>query len=116
MAKKKQVKIKLENAQGEVQEYKSGKIMARVTRDAMKMYSEFEQVDENGKPKLSELEQIDLMVELVADSIFRKVEEVTFDTILDGVESDKLTEVLQDCIMGAMGVTDEEVKEAQEGK
>lgn len=44
MAAKKQVSIKLENAEGKVVEYKAGKIMARTTRDAMKMYSEMEQV------------------------------------------------------------------------
>lgn len=116
MARKKQVSIKIENAQGEVKEYKAGKIMARTTRDAMKMYSKFEQVDEKGNPVLDEVEQIDLMIELVADSIFRREEEVTADAILDGVESDKLTDVLQECIMGAMGISDEDVQEAQEGK
>lgn len=116
MARKKQITIKLEDAQGEVKEYKAGKIMARTTRDAMKMYSQFEQVDEKGNPVLSEVEQIDLMIELVADSIFRREDEVTYDAILDGVESDKLTDVLQECIMNAMGISEEDVKEAEEGK
>src|SRR5699024_2667399 len=120
MAAKKQVSIKLENAEGKVVEYKAGKIMARTTRDAMKMYSEMEQVDKDGKtvrsemeqvdkdgisdstglpslstcsismkmysemeqvdkdgnPVLSEIEQLDMMIDLVADSIFKRVEEV----------------------------------------
>lgn len=116
MARKKQVSIKLENEQGEVKEYKAGKIMARTTRDIMKMYSQFEQVDEKGNPVLDEVEQIDLMIDLVADSIFRRVDEITPDAILDGVESDKLADVLQDCIMTAMGMDEEDVKAAEEGK
>ena len=76
MAAKKQVTIKLENQEGKVVEYKAGKIMARTTRDAMKMYSEMEQVDKDGNPKLSEIEQLDMMIDLVANSIFKRVEEV----------------------------------------
>src|SRR5699024_12371422 len=98
MAAKKQVSIKLENAEGKVVEYKAGKIMARTTRDAMKMYSEMEQVDKDGNPVLSEIEQLDLMIDLVANSIFKRVEEVTPEAILDGSEGDKLTDVLQDAI------------------
>src|SRR5699024_12179890 len=86
MAAKKQVSIKLENAEGKVVEYKAGKIMARTTRDAMKMYSEMEQVDKDGNPELSEIEQLDMMIDLVADSIFKRVEEVTPEAILDRSE------------------------------
>lgn len=116
MAAKKQVTIKLENAEGKLEEYKAGKIMARTTRDAMKMYSQMEQVDEKGLPVLSEIEQLDLMIDLVANSIFKRVEEVTEDAILDGIEGDKLTDVLQEVIMGAMGISEEDIKEAEEGK
>lgn len=113
---KKQIAITLENEQGEKVTYKAGKIMARVTRSAMKMYSEFEKVDEKGNPELSEIEQIDMMLELIADDIFSRVPEVTVDSILDGVEADKLSEVLQDVIMRAMGIEPEDVAEAEEGK
>lgn len=116
MAAKKQVSIKLENQEGKLVEYKAGKIMARTTRDAMKMYSDMEQVDKDGNPVLSEIEQLDKMIELVADSIFKRVDEVTPETILDGIEGDKLTDVLQNTIMGAMGITEEDIQEAEEGK
>lgn len=116
MAAKKQATIKIENAEGKVVEYKAGKIMARTNRDAMKMYSEMEQVDKDGNPVLSEVEQLDAMIDLVANSIFKREEAVTPDAILDGIEADKLTDVLQDVIMTAMGVTEEDVKEAEEGK
>lgn len=116
MAAKKQVSIKLENQEGKLVEYKAGKIMARTTRDAMKMYSEMEQVDKDGNPVLSEIEQLDMMIELVADSIFKRVDEVTPEAILDGIEGDKLTDVLQNTIMGAMGITEEDIQEAEEGK
>ena len=116
MAAKKQVSIKLENQEGKLVEYKAGKIMARTTRDAMKMYSEMEQVDKDGNPVLSEIEQLDKMIELVADSIFKRVDEVTPEAILDGIEGDKLTDVLQATIMGAMGITEEDIQEAEEGK
>ncbi|AWY02943.1 hypothetical protein [Staphylococcus phage VB-SauS-SA2] len=116
MAAKKQVSIKLENLEGKVVDYKAGKIMARTTRDAMKMYSLMEEVDENGLPKLSEIEQLDLMIDLVANSIFKRVDAVTEDAILDGIEGDKLTDVLQEVIMGAMGITEEDIQEAEEGK
>lgn len=116
MAAKKQVSIKLENLEGKVVDHKAGKIMARTTRDAMKMYSLMEEVDENGLPKLSEIEQLDLMIDLVANSIFKRVDAVTEDAILDGIEGDKLTDVLQEVIMGAMGITEEDIQEAEEGK
>lgn len=116
MAAKKQVSIKLENQEGKLVEYKAGKIMARTTRDAMKMYSDMEQVDKDGNPVLSEIEQLDKMIELVADSIFKRVDEVTPEAILDGIEGDKLTDVLQATIMGAMGITEEDIQEAEEGK
>ncbi|MDN6569856.1 MAG: hypothetical protein L0L22_02560 [Staphylococcus equorum] len=116
MAAKKQVSIKLENQEGKLVEYKAGKIMARTTRDAMKMYSEMEQVDKDGNPVLSEIEQLDMMIDLVADSIFKRVDEVTPEAILDGIEGDKLTDVLQNTIMGAMGITEEDIQEAEEGK
>lgn len=116
MAAKKQVSIKLENQEGKLVEYKAGKIMARTTRDAMKMYSEMEQVDKDGNPVLSEIEQLDMMIDLVADSIFKRVDEVTPEAILDGIEGDKLTNVLQNTIMGAMGITEEDIQEAEEGK
>ena len=74
------------------------------------------QVDKDGNPKLSELEQLDLMIDLVADSIFKRVEEVTPEAILDGIEGDKLTDVLQEVIMGAMGITEEDIEAAEEGK
>ena len=56
------------------------------------------------------------MIDLVANSIFKRVEEVTEDAILDGIEGDKLTDVLQEVIMGAMGISEEDIKEAEEGK
>ena len=112
----KEVTIKLEDEKGKVQEYKAGKIMARTTRDAMKMYSKLEEVDKNGNPVISEAESFDMMIDLVANSIFKKNDEVTEDTILDGLTSDEVATVLQEVIMSAMGISDEDVEEAKEGK
>lgn len=112
----KEVTIKLEDEKGKVQEYKAGKIMARTTRDAMKMYSKLEEVDKNGNPVVSEAESFDMMIDLVANSIFKKNDEVTEDTILDGLTSDEVATVLQEVIMSAMGIPDEDVEEAKEGK
>ncbi|AIA64058.1 head-tail adaptor [Staphylococcus phage 6ec] len=112
----KEVTIKLEDEKGKVQEYKAGKIMARTTRDAMKMYSKLEEVDKNGNPVVSEAESFDMMIDLVANSIFKKNDEVTEDTILDGLTSDEVATVLQEVIMSAMGISDEDVEEAKEGK
>lgn len=112
----KEVTIKLEDEKGKVQEYKAGKIMARTTRDAMKMYSKLEEVDKNGNPVVSEAESFDMMIDLVANSIFKKNDKVTEDTILDGLTSDEVATVLQEVIMSAMGISDEDVEEAKEGK
>lgn len=112
----KEVTIKLENENGVEETFKAGKIMARTTRDAMKMYSKMEQVDEKGNPVLKDDESLDMMLELVADSIFKRVPQVTVDTILDGVVADELTDVLQDVIMAAMGIEEDDVKEVKEGK
>ena len=112
----KEVTIKLEDEKGKVQEYKAGKIMARTTRDAMKMYSKLEEVDKNGNPVVSEAESFDMMIDLVANSMFKKNDEVTEDTILDGLTSDEVATVLQEVIMSAMGISDEDVEEAKEGK
>lgn len=112
----KEVTIKLEDEKGKVQEYKAGKIMARTTRDVMKMYSKLEEVDKNGNPVVSEAESFDMMIDLVANSIFKKNDEVTEDTILDGLTSDEVATVLQEVIMSAMGISDEDVEEAKEGK
>lgn len=112
----KEVTIKLEDEKGKVKEHKAGKIMARTTRDAMKMYSKLEEVDKDGNPVVSEAESFDMMIDLVANSIFKRNDEVTEDTILDGVPSDEITTVLQETIMAAMGISDEDVEEAKEGK
>lgn len=112
--------IKLYNEEGKLETHKSGKIMARATRDIMKMYAEMEREgqmsgDSDFDP-VKEYEGMENMLDLVANSIFAKNDKVTEDTILDGVDSDKLIEVLNQCIMDAMGVNEDDVQEAQEGK
>lgn len=110
------VVIKLEDEKGKVKTHKAGKIMARTTRDAMKMYSKLEETDKNGNPVVSDAESLDMMIELVANSIFKRNDEVTFDTILDGIPADEIAGTLQEVIMSAMGITEDDVEEAQEGK
>ena len=112
----KEVLIKLEDEKGKVQEHKAGKIMARTTRDAIKMYAKLEETDKDGNPVVTDAESFDMMIDLVANSIFKKNDEVTEDTILDGVPSDEITEVLQDIIMTVMGISEKDVEQANEGK
>lgn len=116
----KSTQIKLYNEEGKLETHKSGKIMARATRDIMKMYAEMErngQMNEDADfDPVQEYESMERMLELVANSIFAKNDKVTEDTILDGVESDKLIETLNKCIMEAMGIDDADVEEAKEGK
>lgn len=117
---KKSTQIKLYNKEGKLETHKSGKIMARATRDIMKMYAEMERegqmsTDAEFNP-VNEYESMEKMLDLVANSIFANNDEVTEDTILDGLESDKLIETLNQCIMEAMGIDEEEVEKAQEGK
>lgn len=112
----KETVIKLENDKGKVVEYKAGKTMARTTRDIMSMYAKFEKVDEKGNQTITEVEMIDMMIDVVANSIFKRVPAVTVDAILDGVEADQLDVVLQDVIMSAMGIEETDVEEAEEGK
>lgn len=104
------IQIKLENEQGKKVTYTAKKVKARVVFNAMKLFSNFEKEDYN------EAQGVEDMLTLVADDIFRGVDEVTVDSILDGLESDELVETLNDVIAKAMGYSDEDVKEATEGK
>ena len=112
----KAVTIKLEDENGKVKTHKAGKIMARTTRDAMKMYSKLEETDKDGNPLVSDAESLDMMIELVANSIFKRNDEVTFDTILDGIPADEIANTLQEVIMNAMGISEEDIQDANDGK
>lgn len=82
--------LKLE-IDGKTKEFKQKSIKVRTMREMMKFQARMEQV-ESGEDKMSPLEQIDAMVMLVADAFDNP--EVTFDSIIDGVDADKLEEVL----------------------
>ena len=60
-------------------------------REMLKFQARMEKV-QSGEEQMTELEQIDTMIMLVAD-IFDNPE-VNFETIIDGVDADKLEEVL----------------------
>lgn len=82
--------LKLE-IDGKTKEFKQKSIKVRTMREMMKFQARMEKV-ESGEAKMSPLEQIDAMVMLVADAFDNP--EVTFDSIIDGVDADKLEEVL----------------------
>lgn len=84
------ITLKLE-IDGKTKEFKQKSIKVRSMREMMKFQARMEKV-QSGEEQMSPLEQIDAMVMLVAD-VFDNPE-VNFETIIDGVEADKLEEVL----------------------
>ncbi|MBL1008125.1 MAG: hypothetical protein JJO71_31355 [Escherichia coli] len=84
------ITLKLE-INGKQKEFKQKSLKVRAMREMMKFQVTMEKV-QKGELEISPLEQIDQMIVLVAD-IFDNPE-VNFDTIIDGIEADKLEEVL----------------------
>lgn len=90
--------LKLE-INGKVKEFKQKSMKVRAMREMIKFQAKMEKV-QNGEEEMSQLEQIDSMIILVADMFDNP--EVNFDTIIDGIEADKLEEVLGD-VFNAVG-------------
>lgn len=84
------ITLKLE-IDGKQKEFKQKSIKVRAMREMMQFQAKMEKV-QAGEIEMSPLEQIDQMIVLVAE-IFDNPE-VNFDTIIDGIEADKLEEVL----------------------
>lgn len=84
------ITLKLE-IDGKTKEFKQKSVKVRSMREMLKFQARMSKVD-SGEEQMSPLEQIDAMVMLVAD-VFDNPE-VNFETIIDGVEADKLEEVL----------------------
>lgn len=88
----KMITLKLE-IDGKQKEFKQKSIKVRAMREMMKFQAKMEKV-QAGEIEMTPLEQIDQMIALVAD-IFDNPE-VNFDTIIQGIDADKLEEVLGD--------------------
>ena len=88
----KMITLKLE-IDGKQKEFKQKSIKVRAMREMMKFQAKMEKV-QDGELEMTPLEQIDQMIALVAD-IFDNPE-VNFDTIIEGIDADKLEEVLGD--------------------
>lgn len=84
------ITLKLE-IDGKTKEFKQKSVKVRAMREMMKFQAKMEKV-QDGEIEMTPLEQIDTMIMLVAD-VFDNPE-VNFDTIIAGVEADKLEEVL----------------------
>lgn len=84
------ITLKLE-IDGKTKEFKQKSVKVRSMREMMKFQARMEKV-QSGEEEMSPLEQIDTMIMLVAD-VFDNPE-VNFENIIDGVEADKLEEVL----------------------
>lgn len=84
------ITLKLE-IDGKTKEFKQKSVKVRSMREMLKFQSRMAKV-ESGEEQMSALDQIDSMIVLVAD-VFDSPE-VNFESILDGVEADKLNEVL----------------------
>lgn len=101
------IKIELINDKGETKTYTQSFINTRKFRSVLEFGMKVE--DENNQ--MSDLEQLDEMILLVA-SLF-DTEAVTYDTILDGVEGQKIAEVLQGIIMDVVGQKEAKVQQAE---
>lgn len=84
------ITLKLE-IDGKTKEFKQKAVKVRSMREMLKFQARMAKVD-SGEEQMTELEQIDTMIMLVAD-VFDNPE-VNFETIIDGVDADKLEEVL----------------------
>lgn len=105
----KMITLKLE-IDGKQKEFKQKSIKVRAMREMMKFQAKMEKV-QAGEIEMNPLEQIDQMIVLVAD-IFDNPE-VNFDTIIDGIDADKLEEVLGDVFNNLGGGDAEPVKKAK---
>ena len=84
------ITLKLE-IDGKQKEFKQKTVKVRAMREMMKFQARMAKV-ESGEEEMSALDQIDSMILLVAD-VFDNPE-VNFDSIIAGVDADKLDEVL----------------------
>lgn len=91
--------IKLE-IEGKKKEFKQKSIKVRAMRDLLKFQAKMEKV-EKGEEEMSQLEQIDSMIVLIADLFDNP--QVNFDTIIDGIAADELEDVLGNVFEGALG-------------
>lgn len=107
------IKLKLE-IDGKTKEFTQKSVKVRAMREMMKFQARMEKV-QSGEEELSALDQIDTMIMLVAD-VFDNPE-VNFDTIINGVEADKLEEVLGgvfDAIGGGEATPSKKVKKTSQ--
>ena len=107
------ITLKLE-IDGKTKEFKQKSIKVRAMREMMKFQARMEKV-ESGEDQMSPLEQIDAMVMLVAD-VFDNPE-VTFESIINGVDADKLESVLGgvfESIGGGMAEQPKKVKKTSQ--
>lgn len=104
--------LKLEN-NGKVKEFKQKSIKVRAMREMIKFQAKMERV-QNGEEEMSQLEQIDTMIMLVAEMFDNP--EVNFDTIIDGIDADKLEEVLGDVFNSVGGEQVTEKKSVKSSK
>lgn len=105
----KMITLKLE-IDGKQKEFKQRSIKVRAMREMMKFQAKMEKV-QAGELEMTPLEQIDQMIALVAD-IFDNPE-VNFDTIIEGIDADKLEEVLGDVFNSLGGGDAEPVKKVK---
>ena len=103
------ITLKLE-IDGKQKEFKQRSIKVRAMREMMKFQAKMEKV-QAGELEMTPLEQIDQMIALVAD-IFDNPE-VNFDTIIEGIDADKLEEVLGDVFNSLGGGDAEPVKKVK---
>ena len=107
------IKLKLE-IDGKTKEFTQKSVKVRAMREMMKFQARMEKV-QSGEEEMSALDQIDTMIMLVAD-VFDNPE-VNFDTIINGVEADKLEEVLRgvfDAIGGGEATPSKKVKKTSQ--
>lgn len=91
--------LKLE-INGKKKEFKQKSIKVRAMRELLKFQAKMEKV-EKGEEEMSQLEQIDSMIVLVADLFDNP--DVNFDTIIDGINADELETTLGNVFADAMG-------------
>ena len=89
------ISIELRDEKGKVKRHSQPFVSARKLRMVMEFGTSME------KSTLSELEQLDKMVELVA-SLFDG-DQVTFDTIYDGLAANELADTLTNVLEEVMG-------------
>ena len=99
----------------ETKVHQQGFVSSRKLRKALEVFKNFEAVDEEGNPKVDEIQQMDIMVAYIANDLF-DAKEVTEDAIWDGVPSTEFSNTLTKILNEVVGNDETVPEDVKKGK